>query len=254
MPPLTPELRASQTWMGRQSALLTTLEPQQLCNVQLPEDMARPWLLTVYAQTINGDLTVPTNPVGPSSGVGPVYARTTCPAALRVRIGADVVTMDYPRRGATYAVSPCAQVNVALVAGFAGIVPPAPTDLPSYSARLTEAEGSGMQAPLHTPRYTYQLGGLPVGATVWGLVPVRANTLTLYPGDLAGAGTELMTLTWLDDNGANIAKNSIKPGPAVGADGPQLTQWVIPGGATQWSLQLLGVEDCEPSLVFGLAL
>lgn len=255
MPPLSAELRGAQTWMGRAEAS-PTLEPQQLCNVQLPEEYARPWLLTVYAQTVGGQLIAPTNPLGPTSAAAPIYALATFPSALQVRIGQQLVTMDYPGRGAVYAVSPCSQCNVSLVASFAGGVPPA--QLPMYAARLTEAEGTGVAQPqLAVPRYTYTSGGLPVGGALFGLVPVRATSMTLYPGDLAGAGTELMQLAWLDDGGFAVAINSIKPGPgpaAAAGAGHELVPWAIPPRATQWRLTLTGVEDCEPTLVFHLSL
>mgnify|MGYP003375433640 CR=1 FL=1 len=256
MPPLTPELRNSQTWMGR--ALATpTLTPQQLCNVQLPEDYARPWMLTVYAQTVGGGLITPTNPVGPSQVAVPVYAQTSYPSALQVRIGAELVTMDYPARGAVYGVSPCAQCNVSLIASWAGLVPPVGNAVPGYSARLTEAEGSGVCQPtLAVPRYTYSLGNLTVGDTVFGLVPVRAQSATLYPGDASGAGTELLTMSWYDDAGQLVAQHSIKPGPGAAGDGVghELTPWAIPPRASQWSLRLVGVEDMIPALVFHLSL
>lgn len=256
-PPLPPELRQAQTWMGRATAS-PTLDPQQLCNVQLPEDLARPWLLTVYAQRSGGSLIAPTNPVGPMAVAVPVYTVPSVPSALRVQIGADMVTMDYPGRGAVYAVSPAAQVNVALVASWAGGVAPKADQVPTYSARLTEAEGCGVcQSGLAVPRYTYSLNNFPVGDTRYGLVPVRASSLTLYPGDVVGAGTELLTLDWLQDDGTVVARNSIKPGPgpaAADSGGPELTVWAIPPRATQWKLSLLGVEDLQPALVFHLSL
>lgn len=256
IPPLTAGQRAAQVWMGRAEAI-ATLDPQQLCNIQLAEDMARPWLLTVYAQRVGGQLIAPTNPSGPrNSGAtpqAPVYTLASLPSVLRVSIGQEVVTMDYPGRGATYAVSAASQVNVSLVASWAGLVKP--TEIPTYSARLTEAEGPGNQAHLATPRYTYAPGALSVGDEWTGLVPVRAQSVTLYPGDRAGTNTEYLTLEWMDDAGAVITKTSIIPGanPATGL-GHELTQWVIPGRATQWRLALVGVEDMTPALVFNLSL
>lgn len=256
MPPLTPELRAAQTWMGRAQAI-DTLTPQQLCNVQLPEDLARPWLLTVYAQTVGGALIAPTNPVGPVAGAV-IIATTSLPSALQVRIGQQLVTMDYPGRGGVFAVSPCSQCNVSLVASWAGGVAPAANAVPVYSARLAEAEGAGICQPtLAVPRYTYSLGNVTPGGPVFGLVPVRATALTLYPGDIAGAGTERLQLTWLDDAGFTVAVNSIKPGPGPAAGdggGHELIPWVIPPRATQWSLELFGVEDVQSTLVFHLSL
>lgn len=258
MPPLPDALRTAQTWMGAGSAT-PDFTPQQLCNVQVPEDLARPWLLTVYAQTSGGALTVPTNPLGPfNSGAipqPPVAPVPSLPAVLRVTIGRQVVTMDYPARGATYAVSPAAQVNVSLVSSWAGLAQPSP--LPEYAARLTEAEGPGFQPHLSTPRYTYAPGFLNVANEWTGLIPVRAQSLTLYPGDNVGAGTELLTLEWLDDSGVTITSQTLAPGafPAPGGwQGHELTQWVIPGRATQWRLRLTGVEACQPALVFNLAL
>lgn len=246
MPPLTPEQRMAQSWMSRAQAT-PTLEPQQLCNVQLSEDLARPWMLTVYAQTVGGGLTAPRNPMGPSSPVAPVLALPSFPSALRVQIGAETVVMDYPGRGGVYAVSPCAQLNVSLVASWAGLVPPAADQVPVYSVRVTEAEGAALSQPtLAVPRYTYQVGQLEVGATFFGLVPVRAHAVTIYTGDNT-SGTEQLTLTWMDDAGQAIAAISVKagPGPAAGdASGHELTTWAIPPRATQWSLGLpVGVND-----------
>ena len=255
MPPLTAAQRAAQTWMGTGTGT-ASFTPQQLCNVQLPEELARPWLLTVYAQTSGGVLIAPTNPLGPfnvgASPQPPVYAVPQLPAVLRVTIGRQVVTMDYPARGATYAVSPASQVNVALVSSFAGGVVPSP--MPEYAARLTEAEGPGFQPHLATPRYTYAPGVLSVGQEWTGLVPVRAQSATLYHGDTVGAGTEQLMVQWLDDSGAVITSELATGGASGVFGGFELTQWPIPGRATQWRLRLAGVENLQPALVFNLAL
>lgn len=256
MPPLPPELRAAQDWMGTREAI-ATMDAQQLCNVRVPEDMARPWLLTVYTQRSGGALVVPTTPAGPSANAAPVYSVATVPAVLRVTIGNEMVTMDYPSRGATYGISPASQVNVALVASWAGLVEPAPH--PVYSARLTEAEGSGVaQSLLATPRYTYRIGNLEVGGTFYGLVPVRAQSVTVYLGQTI-VPSEVLLWSWMDESGATIADHAAKPGAgaAVGDfGGHELTPWVIPPQATQWSISLpAGVNDvANIAVVFHLAL
>jgi len=220
---------SGSSWYGYADATPLPAETQ-LVGVRLGDRSARPWSLTCYAATAGGGQTLPTTPVGvvtPDAGGAVVAVAPTMPnlgAVLRLNIGAELVTMDYPTLGAVYQLSPCSQVSVSVYSTWTGSAAPDP--IPRYACRIHESPGYG-DSWVHKPRYTLPLHLTP-GTTENALIPGRAVAVTVLPGDILGDSDSVIRLRYYDATGLTLYWTQyVEPyyqNTSGGLKGPQIQQ------------------------------
>lgn len=248
-PPLTPAER-SQSWMGEQSSTALPVD-LPLCNVQIEEASARPWLLTLYSPTSDAGQFAPRAMVPPIAGVAVTVDDVAVDAVAKVTIGRELVVIDWPARGAVYQVSPCSQLNVQLLSTWAGGVPP--QAVPRWAARITESPARAGVSLHEMPTYTVRWPGTDPGVSTYSTVPTRAVAVSVVPGDMGnvGAGSDPISVVWVDGAGADLGQFWVSPSlAALNGLGP----FPVPRGARQYRVVGAPAEVYSPLFVFHLSL
>lgn len=220
-----------------------TMTDQQLCAVTVPEEYAGPWAVTLYATTAGGGILKPAAPLPPwgnapatitprpwlSVGMVPnplSYIR----ASAVFQLGPERIVCDWPEAGQVVRVSTCKELEVAVLASYAGAA--APNPMPRYSARIAPAvtEPAGLW---DRPTYSWSVTAPPDEAFM-SVVPYRATAFMVSCQEPNGtpATSDAFSVELADGAGTVLASRIMRAGWDTVFPQVQLGPWPI-GRASQ---------------------